>query len=1151
MAGNPLHTVLAHLRRLLRIADSSQRSDRELLRAFASNNDQEAFALVVTRHAPLVWGVCRRILGHHHDAEDAFQATFLILARRARSVRWQSSVGGWLHTVAHRLAVRARKQAQQRRIQERQASQASSGDTSLRELAAVVDEELRRLPAKYREPLLLHYLEGMTAETAARQLGLSRAAFYNRLTRGREMLRERLSRQGFSLAAPLLAAALTAEAEAASRSLIQATIGVLRGSVPERVATLAADALAVPVMMKMKIGLVLGLLLGMSAGGLAMLAPDASMSPLPQAEHPAEPPKREDKETVRVDRYGDRLPQGAVARLGTRRWRASGDVGSLTFALDGRTVITVSPAENRLTDDVYPMTSGLCFFDSVSGKRIKAIHPSGTFFGRIALSADGKRLAAACTLLPDDDRRKTVVQILELPSGRKLQEFDVGNLDGADQLWLGWSADDHPLAANLGKGEMLLHDLATGRERRFPAKDLPGLDRADICSCVIGKNILAVSDEKAALHLWDLADGEKRYVLKSGGSFVHSLALSANGRLLASLAPDSVGGYCVRLWNTATGEAVHSIAPEQKSMDGVVFSPDSKVLATVGWSEVCFWDTATGRALGRTKGEGQSFGPAIAFSPDGKTLAASERYSAAIHLWDVPSGKMKLQADGHTNRPHVPAFSPDGKRVATSSPMDGIIFIWDPATGEPRFRIHQGDEAGICAFSADGRTLYSLHGNRLSFFDTSNGRELHVLKMEDPQRRPKMSPFGMGLHVSDDGARLIVVSDLIGNIGYSSSEMLVSGWDTSTRKQLFQYTHPGREFGYAFSTGDRMLAAHPSRSRVDVQASGPLRLEDAQTGELRFTFPTLKGQTWPLAFSPDDRLLASNNVNEERKGRKDDPAGATGSALHLWETASASEVLALPLEDPRQTAFSPDGRMLALTAPGGDLILWDLRRGKELHRFKGFDAQVTSLAFSPDGRRLVSGLSDSTLLVWDVGTPPTATVEKLGAVVAAKAWADLAGVDAKRAFRARWSLASAPEEAVSFLKEHLHPAKAADPQQLRRLLADLDSAQFAVREKAQEKLVQLGDLAEPALRQTLANNPSLEIRQRVQAILERLRAPLTQPELLQALRAVAVLEDIDTSQARQILKELANGAPHSRITREAKASLERMQRRSALRQREK
>jgi RNA polymerase sigma factor (sigma-70 family) len=221
MAGTAFHTVLDHLRRLHSVAEAAQRSDRELLRAFVTDNDQDAFAVVVTRHAPLVWGVCRRILGHDQGAEDVFQATFLILARRAGSIRWKASVGGWLHKVARRLAMRARKRSEKRRAIEQQANRYPQERSSLSELAAIVDEELQRLPTKYREPLLLHYLQGATAEEAARQLGLSRTTFYNRLAYGRELLRTRLNRQGLSLAAPLLAASLTQQAQAAAPSLIE------------------------------------------------------------------------------------------------------------------------------------------------------------------------------------------------------------------------------------------------------------------------------------------------------------------------------------------------------------------------------------------------------------------------------------------------------------------------------------------------------------------------------------------------------------------------------------------------------------------------------------------------------------------------------------------------------------------------------------------------------------------------------------------------------------------------------------------------------------------------------------------------------------------------------------------------------------------
>jgi hypothetical protein len=140
-------------------------------------------------------------------------------------------------------------------------------------------------------------------------------------------------------------------------------------------------------------------------------------------------------------------------------------------------------------------------------------------------------------------------------------------------------------------------------------------------------------------------------------------------------------------------------------------------------------------------------------------------------------------------------------------------------------------------------------------------------------------------------------------------------------------------------------------------------------------------------------------------------------------------------------------------------------------------------------------------------------------------------------------LASSPAEAVALMKGRLRPAQPADAGRLRRLLADLGSDQFTMRARAQAELEALGDLAEPALRQALANKPTLEVRRRVQQALDRLRGPVTRPELRQALRAGAVLEDIGTPAARRLLDELAAGAPAARLTREARAARGRLDRR--------
>src|SRR5262249_5602518 len=287
----------------------------------------------------------------------------------------------------------------------------------------------------------------------------------------------------------------------------------------------------------------------------------------------------------------------------------------------------------------------------------------------------------------------------------------------------------------------------------------------------------------------------------------------------------------------------------------------------------------------------------------------------------------------------------------------------------------------------------------------------------------------------------------------------------------------------------------------------------------------------------------STNWNFKPLSERKHPLDQSQETLRLWETATAAEVLVLPTITNNYATFSADGRLLALAASSREILVWDLGLGREHRRFKGFVAEVRWLAFSPDGRRLVSGLTDSTLLVWDVGPRGTTPGARLGGEGLAKTWADLGGADAPRAFRARWRLASSPEEAVGLLKDQLRRAEAADTQRLRRLLADLASPRFVVREKAQASLEELGDLAVPALRQALTEKPTLEGRKRLQAVLERLRGPVTRPELLRSLRAVAILEDIGTSAARKLLEGLAAGAPEARLTREAnKASLGRLSR---------
>ncbi len=241
MVNAQLGAVLRHIRRL-RTSVGGAGTDGELVAAFSAHNDQAAFAGLVRRYGPLVLGVCRRVLRQEQDAEDAFQATFLVLARRAGTIRKRESLGSWLHGVAYRVAMRARQQAVRRRAREARAATAVPGDPSWQaawqEVQVILDEEIRALPEKYRAAFVLCCLEGCPQAEAARRLGVKEGTVWSRLAQARRLLRERLARRGVALSAVLAATALAAgRAPAVPAALAAATV---------KAASLFAGAGAVP-----------------------------------------------------------------------------------------------------------------------------------------------------------------------------------------------------------------------------------------------------------------------------------------------------------------------------------------------------------------------------------------------------------------------------------------------------------------------------------------------------------------------------------------------------------------------------------------------------------------------------------------------------------------------------------------------------------------------------------------------------------------------------------------------------------------------------------------------------------------------------------------------------------------------------------------
>jgi RNA polymerase sigma factor (sigma-70 family) len=206
---NAVSQVMAHLRRLALLGDGADREDAELLGRFVETRDEAAFEVLVRRHGPMVLGVCRRVLGNQEDAEDAFQATFLVLVRKAASVTPRSLVGNWLHGVARQTAVRTRALNVKRRAREKPLVALFEPPAPDPERASdwqpLFDEELGRLPARYRTVVVLCDLEGRTRKEAARQLGWPEGSVSSRLARGRALLAKRLTRRGLVLAGAGLA----------------------------------------------------------------------------------------------------------------------------------------------------------------------------------------------------------------------------------------------------------------------------------------------------------------------------------------------------------------------------------------------------------------------------------------------------------------------------------------------------------------------------------------------------------------------------------------------------------------------------------------------------------------------------------------------------------------------------------------------------------------------------------------------------------------------------------------------------------------------------------------------------------------------------------------------------------------------------------
>jgi WD40 repeat protein len=504
-------------------------------------------------------------------------------------------------------------------------------------------------------------------------------------------------------------------------------------------------------------------------------------------------------------------------------------------------------------------------------------------------------------------------------------------------------------------------------------------------------------------------------------------------------------------------------------------------------------------------------------------LAATPPASSAQAAGDrdpLPPGavlRLARVAPGPGGKVLALALAPAGKVLATGH-GDGTVRLWDAATGKAVHRLEEGKSpVSALAWLPDGRRLLSANAAGLVvLWDHQTARPLRHIHLPDGGGR------AASLALASDGRTAA--------IGRSRVQLA----DVETGKALANV----REVGYlpVFSPDGKALVTATDRN----EHRWALFAWDAGTAKLRRRYPWPKRPEFEdvitaLTYTPDGRSVVS---------------GSRDGTVRLWETATGGEQIPYWTHPLAVTALavSADGRYLGSAGDDQLVRVRDLVSGWQVARLKGHRGRITALAFTPDGRQLLSASEDGTVVVWRgpepeaQGPPVELTPQELET-----AWQALAGQDAKAAYRASRRLLGAPGASVAFLRTRLRPVTPLEPGKAERLVADLDDARFATRERAASELEKLGRLAEPALRQALAGKQNEEMRRRAFALLARLAPEEMSADELRQWRALEVVEYADAPEARRLLEALARGAPGPLLTTWASAALERIRRHKASR----
>jgi WD40 repeat protein len=842
----------------------------------------------------------------------------------------------------------------------------------------------------------------------------------------------------------------------------------------------------------------------------------------------AEPP-------ARTDAQGDPLPAGALLRIGTTRFRDGNFSNVVAVSPDGKTLAVAGGNQ------------GVRVLDLATGKELRTLKVTGfANFTHVNFSPDGKLLAAGDFTgrieFWDPATGDGAGKVTPPPPGNGQPRSTGGNFSfSGDGKFVAVGSEN--VAFNV-QPRAVVYEVATGKQTAEVGVIHNNAVRAVLSPD--GKVLVTTgqyyprggveppekqAEINATVEVWDAATGKELHKLRAEGTTGATVAaFSPDGKQLAVV---NAGGGVV-LWDPAAGKELRRLAGRRNLNAFVAFSPDGKTLAAGSLDgAVQAWEVAGGKRLGLYEVPRTAAARAT-FTTGGRLLACGSS-GQAVSVWDVLAEKSLTPAGGHQTGVTSIAFAPDGKGLSTAS-ADGAVYSWDAAGKEARHvQLRPGDglvftpgtfRMSTLQLAPDGKHILGSFNNGLSLYELGKGREV--------------CSFSTGFMTSNPSA-----------VFSRDGSLLVEGWnDARTRKlaiALFNVATGQEVRRFEGQTGDlRQLALSPDGKTVAAASSsflptGPvndLRAWDAATG--KSLWHVEGGAAWlqGLAFSPDGKLLATT-----------DPFGA----IALYDVTAGREVRRVAAQPGSNNAsaltFSPDGRLVALSShdfPGRKTAVrvYEVAAGVLRREFTGHSGPVTALAFSPDRTRLASGSTDTTVLVWDLTAPDDEVATgKPSAEEMDRLWTALADPDGRAAFKAMCRLASAPDEAAALLGKHVKPAGGGGDA-ITKLIADLDDDRFDVREAAHKNLLALGKSAEEPLKKALAAKPSAEAKRAIEDLLDKLKekGQGPPPDLVRALRAVEVLEDIGTPAAKKMLDELSRGGADAPPTAAAKEALGRLER---------